>query len=135
MRGSFDCRLPPTPVRTSSRRRSTWTSPRAPDVTRRGWILFAAMAVIWGIPYFLIKLAVAELTPATLVFVRTSVAGLILVPLAIQRGDVRPLLPRWRWIVAYTIVEVAGPWILLSDAERRISSSLAGLLIAGVPLV
>jgi len=104
-------------------------------MTRRGWILFAAMAVIWGIPYFLIKLAVAELTPATLVFLRTSVAGLILVPLAIQRGDVRPLFRRWRWIVAYTIVEVAGPWILLSDAERRISSSLAGLLIAGVPLV
>ena len=93
------------------------------------------MALIWGIPYFLIKLAVAELTPATLVFLRTTVAGLILVPLAIQRGDVRPLFRRWRWIVAYTIVEVAGPWILLSDAERRISSSLAGLLIAGVPLV
>jgi len=93
------------------------------------------MAVIWGIPYFLIKLAVAELTPAALVFFRTSVAGLILVPLAIHRGEVRPLFRRWRWIVAYTIVEVAGPWILLSDAERRISSSLAGLLIAGVPLV
>lgn len=93
------------------------------------------MAVIWGIPYLLIKVAVAELTPATLVLLRTAVAGLILVPLAAARGDIRPLLPRWRWIVAYTFVEVAAPWILLSDAERRLSSSLAGLLIAGVPLV
>ena len=93
------------------------------------------MAVIWGIPYLLIKVAVAELTPATLVLLRTAVAGLILVPLAAARGDIRPLLTRWRWIVAYTFVEVAAPWILLSDAERRLSSSLAGLLIAGVPLV
>lgn len=93
------------------------------------------MAVIWGIPYLLIKIAVAELTPASLVLLRTTVAGLILVPLAVARGDVRPLLPRWRWVVAYSFVEVAAPWILLSDAERRLSSSLAGLLIAGVPLV
>jgi drug/metabolite transporter (DMT)-like permease len=104
-------------------------------MTRRGWILFAAMAVIWGIPYLLIKVAVAELTPASLVLLRTTVAGAILVPLAVARGDVRPLLSRWRWVVAYTFVEVAAPWILLSDAERRLSSSLAGLLIAGVPLV
>jgi drug/metabolite transporter (DMT)-like permease len=104
-------------------------------MTRRGWLLFAAMAVIWGIPYLLIKIAVAELTPATLVLLRTTVAGLILVPLAAARGDIRPLLAQWRWVVAYTFVEVAAPWILLSDAERKLSSSLAGLLIAGVPLV
>ena len=104
-------------------------------MTRRGWLLFGAMAVIWGVPYLLIKIAVAELTPATLVLLRTTVAGLILVPLAVARGDVGPLLPRWRWVVAYTFVEVAAPWILLSDAEQRITSSLAGLLIAGVPLV
>jgi drug/metabolite transporter (DMT)-like permease len=104
-------------------------------MTRRGWLLFAAMAVIWGIPYLLIKVAVAELTPATLVLLRTTVAGVILVPLAFARGEVRPLLARWQWVVAYTFVEVAAPWVLLSDAERRLSSSLAGLLIAGVPLV
>lgn len=104
-------------------------------MSRRGWILFAAMAVIWGVPYLLIKIAVAELTPATLVLLRTTVAAAILVPLAVARGDIRPLLSRWRWVVAYTFVEVAAPWILLSDAERRLSSSLAGLLIAGVPLV
>jgi len=91
--------------------------------------------VIWGIPYLLIKIAVAELTPATLVLLRTAVAGLILLPLAAVRGDIRPLLLRWGWVVAYTFVEVAAPWIFLADAERRLSSSLAGLLIAGVPLV
>src|SRR2546423_2499422 len=104
-------------------------------MSRRGWLLFAAMAVIWGIPYLLIKVAVSELERASVVFLRTTVAGAILVPVAVLRGDIRPLFSRWRWVIAYTFVEVALPWILLSDAERRLSSSLAGLLIAGVPLV
>lgn len=104
-------------------------------MSRRAYILFAAMAVVWGIPYLLIKVAVSELEPATLVFLRTAVASLILVPVAALRGDVRPVLGRWRWLLAYTFVEIAAPWILLSDAERHLTSSLAGLLIAGVPLV
>ena len=104
-------------------------------MSRRAYILFAAMAVIWGIPYLLIKIAVSELEPASLVFLRTAVASLILVPVAALRDDLRPLLAHWRWVLAYTVVEIAAPWILLSDAERHLTSSLAGLLIAGVPLV
>jgi drug/metabolite transporter (DMT)-like permease len=104
-------------------------------MSQRGWLLFAAMAVIWGVPYLLIKIAVAELTPATLVLLRTAVAAALLVPIAAVRGDLRPLLARWRWLLGYTFVEVAAPWVFLADAERRLSSSLAGLLIAGVPLV
>lgn len=92
------------------------------------------MGFIWGIPYLLIKVAVGELSPVTLVFLRTAIGAALLVPLAAARGELRPLLPHWRWIAAYTAVEVALPWVLLSDAERRISSSLAGLLIAAVPL-
>src|SRR5437763_2336724 len=121
MRGSSDCKLPPTPARMSSRRRSTWTSPRAPDVTRRGWVLFAAMAVIWGIPYLLIKIAVGELSPVTLVFLRTLGGAALLLPIALGRGGLKPLLPAWRWILVYTAVEVGLPWFLLSDAERRLS--------------
>jgi drug/metabolite transporter (DMT)-like permease len=93
------------------------------------------MSVIWGIPYLFIKIAVGELTPASLVFLRTVIGAALLVPIAAARKDLRPLLPHWRWIVAYTFVEVAAPWFLLSDAERRISSSLSGLLIALVPSI
>jgi drug/metabolite transporter (DMT)-like permease len=104
-------------------------------VTRRGWILFAAMGLIWGIPYLFIKIAVSELTPASLVFLRTAIGAGLLLPVAAARKDLGPLLPHWRWIIAYTFVEVAAPWFLLSDAERHISSSLSGLLIALVPSI
>jgi drug/metabolite transporter (DMT)-like permease len=104
-------------------------------VSRRGWALFAAMAIIWGIPYLLIKIAVGELTPVSLVFLRTAIGAAILLPLAAARGGLRPLLKRWRWVLAYTVVEVSLPWFLLSDAERHLSSSLTGLLVAAVPLI
>lgn len=104
-------------------------------MSRRGWILFALMAIIWGIPYLLIKIAVGELTPASLVFLRTGLGAALLLPIAVARGGIRPLFPYWRAVLAYTIVEVALPWFLLSDAERRLSSSLTGLLIASVPLI
>jgi drug/metabolite transporter (DMT)-like permease len=97
--------------------------------------LFAAMSFIWGIPYLFIKIAVAELTPASLVFLRCAIGAALLLPIAAARNDLRPLLPHWKWIVVYTFVEVAAPWFLLSDAERRISSSLSGLLIALVPSI
>ncbi|HKY49952.1 MAG TPA: DMT family transporter, partial [Candidatus Limnocylindria bacterium] len=104
-------------------------------MTRRGWILFIAMGLIWGIPYLFIKIAVGELTPATLVLLRTAIGAALLLPIAAARNELRPLLRHWRWIAVFTFVEVAAPWFLLSDAERRISSSLTGLLIALVPSI
>ncbi len=103
-------------------------------MTRRGWLLFTTLCVLWGIPYLLIKVAVRDLTPATLVFLRTAIGTLLLLPVALRRGALRPLLPHWRAVLAYTVAELALPWVLLADAERRISSSLAGLLVAAVPL-
>jgi drug/metabolite transporter (DMT)-like permease len=93
------------------------------------------MCVIWGIPYLMIRVAVRELAPVTLVFLRTGLAALLLVPLAARRGELRPLLRRWRPLLAYTAIEVALPWVLLSHAETKLTSSLTGLLIAAVPLV
>jgi drug/metabolite transporter (DMT)-like permease len=104
-------------------------------MTRRTWAVFAAMCVIWGIPYLLIRVAVRDVAPGTLVFLRTSIGGLILVPFALANGGFGPVLPRWRALLAFAAIEMALPWLLLSDAEKKLSSSLAGLLIAAVPLV
>jgi drug/metabolite transporter (DMT)-like permease len=104
-------------------------------VSRRSWLLFAAMCVIWGIPYLLIRVAVRHVEPGTLVFLRTGIGGLILVPFALRAGGFGPVLRRWRPLIAFTVIEIAVPWLLLSDAEKRLSSSLSGLLVAAVPLV
>jgi drug/metabolite transporter (DMT)-like permease len=104
-------------------------------VTRKSWLIFAAMCIIWGIPYLLIRVAVRDVTPATLVFARTAIGGLILLPLVLRAGGFGPVLRRWRPLIAFALIELAIPWWLLSDAETKLSSSMAGLLIAAVPLV
>jgi drug/metabolite transporter (DMT)-like permease len=93
------------------------------------------MCIIWGVPYLLIKVAVGAFTPASLVFLRTGIAAVALLPLAAMRGQLRVLLPKWKPLLAYTVVELAVPWLLLSSAEQRLTSSLTGLLVAAVPLV
>jgi drug/metabolite transporter (DMT)-like permease len=104
-------------------------------MTRRSWALFAAMCVIWGVPYLLIRVAVRDFDPGALVFARTAIGGLILLPFAFRAGGFRDVLLRWRPLVLFTLIEIAGPWLLLSDAERVLSSSLSGLLVAAVPMV
>jgi drug/metabolite transporter (DMT)-like permease len=93
------------------------------------------MCVIWGIPYLLIRVAVGEISPAVLVFIRTGVAALILLPFVLARGGWRELGGKWPVLVVFAAVEVGGPWFFLSSAEQHISSALAGLLISVVPLV
>jgi drug/metabolite transporter (DMT)-like permease len=109
--------------------------PESDAVTRRGLVLFGLMSVIWGIPYLFIRVAVAEITPSALVLARTGLAAAILLPIALARVDLRPVLARWRWVVAFAAIEIAIPWVALGSAEQHLSSSLTGLLIAGVPLV
>jgi drug/metabolite transporter (DMT)-like permease len=104
-------------------------------MTRRNWALFAAMCVIWGVPYLLIRVAVRDFAPGTLVFARTAIGGLVLLPFALAAGGFGPVLRRWRPLLLFTVIELAIPWLLLSDAEKVLSSSLSGLLVAAVPLV
>lgn len=104
-------------------------------MSRRGWVLFAAMCVIWGVPYLLIRVAVRDVAPPTLVFLRTALGGLVLVPFALRRGGFGPVLRRWQPLLAFAVIEMGVPWLLLTDAERHLSSSLTGLLVAAVPLV
>jgi drug/metabolite transporter (DMT)-like permease len=103
-------------------------------VTKRGWSLFLAMCLIWGLPYLFIRIAVEHVSPAGLVFLRTALASLVLLPVALARREVAPVLARWRPLALFAFIEIMVPWVLLGHAEQRISSSLAGLLVAAVPL-
>jgi drug/metabolite transporter (DMT)-like permease len=104
-------------------------------MSRRGWVLFAAMCVLWGIPYLLIKIAVAEVSVVVLVFARTALGALVLLPLAARPGAVTVVRAHWRALLVFALVEIIGPWALLSDAERLLDSSLTGLLVAAVPII
>jgi drug/metabolite transporter (DMT)-like permease len=104
-------------------------------VSRRGWLMFAAMSVIWGIPYLLIKIAVGGVPVPVLVESRVTIGAALLLPIALRRRQLAVLRPYWRWLALFAVVEIITPWLLLSDAEIRLTSSLSGLLIASVPII
>ncbi|MEN9748600.1 MAG: hypothetical protein RLZZ603_1292 [Actinomycetota bacterium] len=104
------------------------------EVNRKAVWLFLAVSFFWGIPYALIRLALQGFEPATIVFVRVVIGACVLLPIAASRkGTIRSAMRHWPWVLAFALIEMAGPWILLNTAEQHISSSLAGLLIGAVP--
>jgi drug/metabolite transporter (DMT)-like permease len=104
-------------------------------VSRRGWLLFAFMGLVWGFPYLLIKVAVDEVSVPVVVFTRCALGALLLLPLALRNGQFAVLRRHWKPIGAFAVIEIIGPWALLADAERELDSALAGLLIAVVPVL
>jgi drug/metabolite transporter (DMT)-like permease len=103
-------------------------------VTWRGWAAFVALGIIWGLPYFFIKVAVQEVSPFALAFARILLATMILMPIAWRRGALRSLAQHKAAVVAFGLIEFAIPFSLISLGERWISSSVTGILIAMVPL-
>src|SRR5256885_11864962 len=103
-------------------------------MTRRAWLIFAAMSLIWGIPYLFIKIAVAEIPPFGVVLARVAIATLVLLPVALAAGAFRGLRRKLGWVLALALLEIVVPFPLITAGEQRISSSLTGLLISGVPL-
>jgi drug/metabolite transporter (DMT)-like permease len=100
----------------------------------RTWLVFAALGVIWGVPYFFIKLAVQELSPFVIAWSRIALATVVLLPIAWQRGALRPVTQHMLAIGAFAIVEFVIPFSAISLGEQWISSSVTGMLIATVPL-
>jgi len=103
-------------------------------VSNRGWALFAAVSVIWGMPYLFIKIAVDEISPSVMAWSRLALAAAVLLPVAWKLGALRGLRERWRILTVFAAVEMAVPWPLLGFGEIHVSSSLAAILVATVPL-
>ena len=97
-------------------------------------MLFVALGLLWGMPYLLIRIAVASVDPLIVAGSRTLIGALLLLPVALHRNALAPAFRNWKWLLAFTLIEISLPWVLLGHAETRLNSSTAGLLIAVVPL-
>lgn len=102
-------------------------------MSRKGLLLFLAVGIAWGVPYFFIRIAVQHFSPATIILARVVVGAVALLPLAIKQKSLLPALRAWPWVLAFALIEMVGPWWLITTAEKHVSSGLAGLLVATVP--
>jgi drug/metabolite transporter (DMT)-like permease len=98
-------------------------------------LTFGALCIIWGLPYFFIKLAVAEVSPVGVAWARIALGACVLVPVALKRGTLRAVLKHKAAVCAFAFAELVGPFFLISLGEQWVSSSLTGILIATVPLM
>lgn len=103
-------------------------------MNRRAWLLFVLLSVLWGIPYFLIKIAIEDLSPLVVVAGRIAVAALVLIPMAALRGTLGTLRGRMRVVAVLAVLHIVVPFLLITYGETHISSSLTGLLIAIEPV-
>lgn len=92
--------------------------------------------MLWGVPYLLIRVAVApgQFTPAFVVFSRVAIGAALLIPYSIQRRTLKPAWRQIKWIAIYALIEMVGPWGFISQGETKVSSGLAALLIATVAI-
>lgn len=104
-------------------------------MSRRGLALFALLSVLWGVPYLLIKVAVAEVSVPFLVFARSALGAAILLPFASSGSGFTTVKANWRAVLAFALIEMIVPWGLIVHGEIRISSSMAGLLVAATPII
>jgi len=101
---------------------------------RRAWFWLLALGAIWGASYMFIAIGLRDLSPAMVAFVRIALAAVVLIPVAAAQGALKGVRPFAGWLVLVGVVQVAGPFILISAGEEEISSSLAGILVAAAPL-
>ena len=103
-------------------------------MSKTGWSRFAILGFIWGVPYLFLKIAVEEISPAVVVLGRVGIGALILLPIALKRNVFFIKRKYWPFVLLYTVTELVGPWYFITVAEQKITSGLAGLLVATVPI-
>ena len=75
--------------------------------------------LFWGLPYFFIALALESFSTPTIVFARTLLGALVLVPYAALTGGLKPALKAWPYVVMFGLIEMVGPWFLITEAEKK----------------
>lgn len=104
-------------------------------MSRRAILLFLAVGVAWGIPYYFIAVANESFSTPSIVWLRVTIGALILLPIVIYRGDFRETLKNWRGVLLFASLEMVGPWYLITESERTTASSLAGLMMTTIPFI
>ena len=92
-------------------------------------------ALFWAGSFIAGKVAVAEVPPFTVAFLRFLVAGAVLLPIALrQEGFPRPGKRGWLGVIAAGAVGICGYHALLFWGLRETSASTSSLIVALNPL-
>lgn len=97
-------------------------------------LAFAAIYLVWGSSYLVIRFALETMPPFLMAGTRFTLAGALLVVWALRRGVARPTVVNWRGalIAGALMFLVANGGVVW--AEQYVPSSIAALMSATIPL-
>ena len=104
-------------------------------MNRRTILLFLAVGVVWGIPYYFIAIAGQSFSTVSVVWMRVVIGALFLLPVALKRGVLKDTIKHWPWVLFFAVVEMVGPWYFITEAERHVPTSLVGLMMTTIPFI
>jgi drug/metabolite transporter (DMT)-like permease len=104
-------------------------------VNRRTILLFLAVGVVWGIPYYFIAIAGQSFSTVSVVWMRVLIGALFLLPVSLKRGVLKDTIKHWPWVLFFAVVEMVGPWYFITEAERHVPTSLVGLMMTTIPFI
>jgi drug/metabolite transporter (DMT)-like permease len=108
---------------------------RAPEHTPAHFALLAALVFMWGTTYLAIKVALADFGPLTLIAARLVLGTLVLIGIAAAAGSHLPRTrEQWGWMLALALLGNCLPFYCITWGTQHIDSSLAGILVAVMPL-
>lgn len=101
----------------------------------REYSVLFALALVWGASFYFIKIAVHDVSPATVVFGRLAFSVVtLLVVVAVRPSLIAGWRQFWRLGLLVGLVNNALPYILITWGETRIASGIASILNATTPL-
>src|SRR5687768_14615919 len=104
-------------------------------MTRLEWALLLFLSILWGGSFFFVGVAVRDVPPLTLVFLRVSLAAVLLLVIVRAMGLQMPRT-RAAWFAFFVMGLIANaiPFSLLVWGQTHIESGLASILNATTPL-
>ncbi len=102
---------------------------------RDDYLLLSVLAAVWGASFLFIKIAVHDIPPISMVFLRTlSAAAAVAVYMRITHNSIREAFRKWKPGLVIAVLNAGLPYVLIATSEKYIDSSLAGILNATAPL-
>lgn len=103
-------------------------------MSRKSWALFLLSGLLWGIPYLFIAVAVKDFHPSVVIFIRVIIGAVILTLFSLRQNSFFLALRHWKHVAIYALAELVGPWYLITNAEKGLSSGLTSLIICTTPI-
>jgi drug/metabolite transporter (DMT)-like permease len=104
-------------------------------MTRRAWILMLGLAALWGSSYMFIEIVLdGGLSSTFLVFARAALGALVLAPVALSRGAFAPARRHVPLLAFIALIQITGPFLLITVGQHHVTSSMAGILVASAPI-